>query len=89
MALSEKRKASMYKYARENLKRVPLDVPKEHYETIKDHAAARGETVNGFIKRAITETIERDRAAEVEAVEAAENGGGAAEGDAESVKGEE
>ncbi len=32
-------------------------------ETIKAHAAARGESVNGFINRAITETMERDKEA--------------------------
>ncbi len=60
MALSEKRKESMYKYAKENLKRIPLDVPKPEYEAIKTHAARRDESVNGFVKRAISETMERD-----------------------------
>ena len=60
MTLSEKRKESMLKYAKENLKRIPLDVPKKKYEEIKWHAQKRGETVNGFIKRAIDDTIVRD-----------------------------
>ena len=60
MAITEKRKETMMEYAKKNLKRIPLDVQKEHYETIKVHAAARGESVNGFIKRAIDEAIERD-----------------------------
>lgn len=47
-------------YAKNNLKRIPLDVQKEYYETIKTHAKTKGETVNGFIKRAISETMERD-----------------------------
>ena len=29
-------------------------------DTIKAHAEARGESVNGFINRAISETMERD-----------------------------
>lgn len=49
-------------YAKEHLKRIPLDVPKASYNEIKAHAAAHGETVNGFIKRSITETMERDQA---------------------------
>lgn len=89
MPVSKAQQKSVKKYVKANYDRLDITIPKGQKETIKDHAAARGETVNGFIKRAITETIERDRAAEVEAVEAAENGGGAAEGDAESVKGEE
>ena len=63
MAISEKRKGTMMEYAKKNLKRVPLDVQKEHYDRIKNHAEGRGETVNGFIKRAIDETMERDNSA--------------------------
>lgn len=48
-------------YAKRSLKRIPLDVQKEHYESIKAHAELQGETVNGFIKRAINETMERDK----------------------------
>ena len=60
MALTEKRKESMYKYAKENLKRIPLDVQKDKYEEIKAHAEKQNESVNGFIKRAIDEAIEHD-----------------------------
>ena len=48
-------------YAKRSLKRIPLDVQKEHYETIKNHAESQKETVNGFIKRAINETMVRDK----------------------------
>ena len=48
-------------YAKRSLKRIPLDVQKEHYESIKTHAESQGETVNGFIKRAINETMEREK----------------------------
>jgi hypothetical protein len=57
----QKRQYDM-KYAKSHLKRIPLDVPKASYDEIKAHAAGQGETVNGFIKRAITETMERDQA---------------------------
>ncbi len=74
MALSEKRKESMYKYAKENLKRIPLDVPKSEYEAIKTHAARCDESVNGFVKRAISETMERDTSQQpVEALTRAAN----------------
>lgn len=62
MSITEKRKESMYRYAKENLKRVPLDMQKSVYEEIKLHAESRKESVNGFIKRAISETLERDKA---------------------------
>lgn len=62
MPLTENQKQSRYKYAKNNLKRIPLDVSKSDYEEIKAHATNRGESVNGFIKRAISETIDRDKA---------------------------
>lgn len=63
MAITSERKEYIYQYAKEKLKRIPLDVPKPVYEGIKSHAETRGESVNGFIKRAISEAIERDNAA--------------------------
>lgn len=47
-------------YAKENLKRVPLDMQIRDYEAMKEHVLKLGETVNGFIKRAIKETMDRD-----------------------------
>ena len=60
MPLSEQRKESMYKYAKEKLKRIPLDVQKEKYEEIKTHANAQKESVNGYIKKAIDMRMEND-----------------------------
>lgn len=60
--VSEKRKQSMIKYARENIKRIPLDVQNDFYDSIKEHAQQRGEKVNEFIKRAIKTQMERDNA---------------------------
>lgn len=39
---------------------IKLRVEKGQKEAIKAHAEAREESVNGFINRAIAETIERD-----------------------------
>lgn len=33
----------------------------DRYEVVKSHAEAHSESVNGFINRAISETIERDK----------------------------
>ncbi|MCF2680657.1 hypothetical protein JQM69_08115 [Faecalicatena contorta] len=60
VSLTDQRKESMYKYAKAKLKRIPLDVQKEKYEEIKTAATAAGETVNGYIKKAIDERMERD-----------------------------
>lgn len=60
MALSDKRKESMYNYAKKNLKRIPLDVPKEKYDVIKAAATAAGESVNGYIKKAVDSRISKE-----------------------------
>lgn len=62
MAITEAQKKATAKYKANNVKRIPLDVQKERYEEILSHAQGLGETVNGFIKRAISETMERDKA---------------------------
>ena len=50
-------------WQRENVDRINLTVPKGRKEEIKAHAEATGESTNGFICRAISETMERDKAA--------------------------
>ena len=49
-------------YAINKLKRIPLDVQKEKYEEIKAAATAAGESVNGYIKKAVDQRMERDNA---------------------------
>ena len=46
----------------EKLDRINLTVPKGKKDTIKAHAEAQGESVNGFINRAIDETVSFDKA---------------------------
>lgn len=50
-------------WQKENVDRVNLTMPKGKKDTIKAHAEAQGESVNGFINRAIDETMKRDNAA--------------------------
>lgn len=54
------RKDYLNNYHKDKLKRVPLDMKISDYEAMKDHVLKLGETVNGFIKRAIRETMDRD-----------------------------
>lgn len=42
---------------------VKIRMEAERREVIRAHAEAQGESVNGFINRAITETMERDKSA--------------------------
>ncbi len=49
------------KYNAKAYDRVALQVKKGRKDIIKQHAEQHGESLNGFIKRAIDETMERDR----------------------------
>jgi hypothetical protein len=51
--ISEDRKQYLVGYKKEKIKRIPLDVKPEFYDAIKRAADKNGESVNGFIKRAI------------------------------------
>ena len=44
----------------EKLDRVNLTMPKGKKEQVKAHAEAQGESMNAFINRAISETMERE-----------------------------
>ena len=60
---TEARKRGNRKWDAANLDRISIAVPKGHKEAIKAHAEAHSESVNGFINRAIEETMERDNGA--------------------------
>jgi len=60
MPVSKANQRAVNKYKKNNYDRMEIVVPKGTRETIKVHAEARYESVNGFIKRAISETMERD-----------------------------
>lgn len=47
-------------YAKKAYDDIRLQVKKGRKDVIRAHAQARGESVNGFINRAIAETMERD-----------------------------
>lgn len=49
-------------WQKENCDRVNLTLPKGRKVELQSYAAAAGESLNGFIGRAITETMERDGA---------------------------
>lgn len=61
MSLTDAQKQARYNYAKKSLKRIPLDVQKEKYEEIKAAADKTGESVNGYIKKAIDERMEREQ----------------------------
>lgn len=58
-AISDKAKENQRKYkqdfAKKNYSRVPLDVPKEYHEYLKELAKASGMSLTAYIKQAIEE----------------------------------
>lgn len=49
------------KYNAKNYDRIALQVKKGRRDILKAHADSQGESLNGFINRAIDETMERDK----------------------------
>ncbi len=57
---SKAQQKAFTKYMKENYDEIKVRMPKGRKAAIKFHAEEQGESVNGFINRAIDETIERD-----------------------------
>lgn len=57
---SKAQQKAVNKYMKENYGRVNLNMPKAKKEQVQAHAERAGESLNGFINRAIDETIERE-----------------------------
>lgn len=58
--MGERKAKWQNEYIARTYDRVNLTMPKGKKETIQAHAEARGESVNGFINRAIDHEMERD-----------------------------
>ena len=58
---TEKKKESNRKWDAANLDRISIALPKGQKDIIKAHAESQGESVNGFISRAIENQMERDK----------------------------
>ena len=54
------RKEGNRKWDAQNLDRISIALPKGQKDKIKAHAEKRGESINGFVGRAISETMQRD-----------------------------
>ena len=63
MAISKAQQKAVAKYKKANYSEVRVLIsPKEKKANLQAHAAARGESLNGFVNRAIDEAVERDNA---------------------------
>ena len=67
MPVSKAQQKAVSKYMKENYDELKVRLPKGQKNTIKAHAQAQGESLNAFINRAITQTMERDNPATQEA----------------------
>lgn len=65
MPASKAQQKAVSKYMKENYDVYQIRMPKGKKDIIKAHAESHGESVNGFINRAIDETMDRDKAAPV------------------------
>lgn len=63
MTVSKAQQKAQNKWIAKTYDRINLTVPKGKKDSIQAHAEAHSESVNGFINRAITETMERDNGA--------------------------
>lgn len=61
IATTKAAQRAVNKYMKENYDRINLTLPKGSKENVKAHAEAQGESVNGFIGRAIIEQMKRDK----------------------------
>lgn len=60
MPISEAQQKAVNKYVKNNYDRINVTFPKGKKAVIQSHAAARGESVNAFINRAVLETMMHD-----------------------------
>ena len=61
MAYSEASKRATMKYQKENYIQLNIRFSPELRKAIDEHVGYTGETMTKFVKRAVEETIERDR----------------------------
>ena len=85
MPVSKAQQKAVTKYIKNTYDRFGLTMPKGHLDRIKAHAATRSESVNRFINRAITETMERDTAGSLSKAAETPHGAGGGSG-IESVR---
>ncbi len=61
MATTKAQQKAVNTYVRNHYDRISITTPQGVKDLVKRHASSMGESMQGFILRAIVETIERDR----------------------------
>lgn len=62
MTVPKANQRAVNKYVKNNYDRINVTMPKGKKDIIQAHAEAHGQSVNGFINKAIDEKMERDKA---------------------------
>lgn len=60
MAISEARRKANDKYIKEKYERLPVSYPKEFCELVRTKAAACGESLAGYVRKAIESRMQRE-----------------------------
>ena len=60
MPTTKAQQKAVHKYVKSNYDRTEILLPKGEKDQVKAHAVKHGESLNGFVNRAIRETIQRD-----------------------------
>jgi len=60
MAVSKAQQKAVAKYMKNNYDELKVRISKGKKAELQEHAAMGGESLNGFVNRAIDETVERD-----------------------------
>ncbi len=58
--VSKAQQKAVNKYVKNNYDRINVTFPKGQKEIIREHAKKQNESVNAFITRSVSETMERD-----------------------------
>lgn len=61
MPTSKAQQKAVSKYMKANYDEIKIRIPKGNRDRIQAHAAAKGESTNAFIYRAINEAIDREK----------------------------
>ena len=61
MSVSKAQREAVARYNAKSYDRIELKVKKGNKDIIKAHAESKGESLNGFVNRAIDEAMERDK----------------------------
>lgn len=64
MPASKAQQKAVAKYMKNNYDELKIRVSKGNKDIIKAHAAEQGESLNGFVNRAIDEAMQRDSSSE-------------------------